>query len=293
MKAQAAAAPEQQRDPTSALHQSFLFWNDFYWAKIATILSLLSLVGYVWHQPIAGASGGTWLGYTLGTIGALIILWLTWFGYRKRAYDGPSRVQAFLSAHVYLGLSLIIVATLHTGFHFGWDVHTLTYGLMLLVIVSGLFGIYAYSRYPKLMTENRRGNTMAQMMRRLATLDSETRQVAIRLTDQIATIIAEANQNTRIGGTMLRQLSGRDPKCSTAAAKKALDPMVRQLDPRYEADARTLMVLVQQKEDLLGRLRRDIQFKALLDIWLYIHVPITFALIAALLAHVIAVFFYF
>ena len=91
----------------------------------------------------------------------------------------------------------------------------------------------------------------------------------------------------------LRQLSGRDPKCSTAIAKKALDPLVRQLDPRYEADARTLMVLVQQKEDLLGRLRRDIQFKALLDIWLYIHVPITFALIAALLAHVIAVFFYF
>jgi hypothetical protein len=250
-------------------------------------------VGYVWHQPISGASGGTWLGYTLGTIGALIILWLTWFGYRKRAYDGPSRVQAYLSAHVYLGLSLIVVTTLHTGFHFGWDVHTLSYGLMLLVIVSGLFGIYAYSRYPKLMTENRRGNTMAQMMRRLATLDQETRQVAIRLTDQIATIVAEANQNTRIGGTMLRQLSGRDPKCSTAIAKKALDPLVRQLDPRYEADARTLMVLVQQKEDLLARLRRDIQFKALLDIWLYVHVPITFALIAALLAHVISVFFYF
>ena len=293
MKAKAAAAPEQQRDPPSALHQAFLFWNDFYWAKIATILSLLSLVGYVWHQPIAGASGGTWLGYTLGTIAALIILWLTWFGYRKRAYDGPSRVQAYLSAHVYLGLSLIVVGTLHTGFHFGWDVHTLAYGLMLFVIVSGLFGIYAYSRYPKLMTENRRGNTMAQMMRRLATLDQDTRQVAIRLTDQIATIVAEANQNTKIGGTMLRQLSGRDPKCSTAIAKKALDPLVRQLDPRYEADARTLMVLVQQKEDLLGRLRRDIQFKALLDIWLYVHVPITFALIAALLAHVIAVFFYF
>jgi hypothetical protein len=29
-----------------------------------------------------------------------------------------------------------------------------------------------------------------------------------------------------------------------------------------------------------------------LEVWLYIHVPLTFALIAALAAHIIAVFFY-
>ena len=43
------------------------------------------------------------------------------------------------------GLSLIVIVTLHTGFQFGWNVHTLAYGLMLLVIVSGIFGIVVYA----------------------------------------------------------------------------------------------------------------------------------------------------
>jgi hypothetical protein len=30
-------------------------------------------------------NGGSWYGYTLGTIGALLILWLTMLGMRKRA----------------------------------------------------------------------------------------------------------------------------------------------------------------------------------------------------------------
>ena len=33
-------------------------------------------------------------------------------------------------------------------------------------------------------------------------------------------------------------------------------------------------------------------YKALLEFWLYVHVPATFALIAALMAHIISVFFY-
>ena len=126
---------ESRRDSD---HESFLQHKGMRWLKVALVLSLAAILGYAFADVEPRPNGGTWYGYALGTIGALIILWLTWFGYRKRAYDGPSRVQAFLSAHVYLGLSLIVVATLHTGFHFGWDVHTLTYGLMLLVIVSGL-----------------------------------------------------------------------------------------------------------------------------------------------------------
>ena len=73
-------------------------------------------MAYAWHQPAVKPYGGTWLGYTLGSIGALLVLWLMWFGVRKRRYSSNAgTVQGWLSAHVYLGTSLLVIATLHTG----------------------------------------------------------------------------------------------------------------------------------------------------------------------------------
>jgi len=53
-----------------------------------------------------------------------------------------------------------------------------------------------------------------------------------------------------------------------------------------------LLGLLARKEELLARARRDVRYKALLDIWLYVHVPLSFALLGALIAHIISVFFY-
>ena len=50
--------------------------------------------------------------------------------------------------------------------------------------------------------------------------------------------------------------------------------------------------LLTKKEALLAKLRRHLQLKSWLQAWLYVHVPATFALIAALSAHVFSVFFY-
>lgn len=50
--------------------------------------------------------------------------------------------------------------------------------------------------------------------------------------------------------------------------------------------------LLQRRAAQLLRMRRHMRLKALLEVWLYVHVPATFALIAALTAHVISVFYY-
>ena len=44
-----------------------------------TTLGVASIVAYVWHEPSVAPNGGTWLGYTLGTIAALLIVWLLLF----------------------------------------------------------------------------------------------------------------------------------------------------------------------------------------------------------------------
>ena len=66
------------------MHDGFLTYQNMKFLKMAAVLCVLAVVAYVWYQPIDEHNGGTWLGYTLGTIGALLIFWLTWLGIRKR-----------------------------------------------------------------------------------------------------------------------------------------------------------------------------------------------------------------
>jgi hypothetical protein len=51
-------------------------------------------------------------------------------------------------------------------------------------------------------------------------------------------------------------------------------------------------LLLKSKNDTLAQLRRYVQIRALLEIWLYVHVPATFAMLAAVTAHIVSVFFY-
>ncbi|MBK6436325.1 MAG: hypothetical protein IPF83_10945 [Rhodanobacteraceae bacterium] len=41
---------------------------------VSLVLVIASAVAYLWHDPIGVPNGGTWLGYTLGTIAATLIL---------------------------------------------------------------------------------------------------------------------------------------------------------------------------------------------------------------------------
>jgi hypothetical protein len=60
-----------------------------------------------------------------------------------------------------------------------------------------------------------------------------------------------------------------------------------------EAEAMEAVVaLLERKAAALSRIRKHLRIKALLEVWLYVHVPATFALIAALAAHIVSVFFY-
>lgn len=292
-----AASPSAARkaDRVSAQsHEGFLVYRRFRYMKWAVALSVLSMIVYLGYKPVLEPrNGGTWTGYGLGVLGALLIVWLMWFGVRKRQYaQGPGRLEDWLSAHVYLGLSLIVVGTLHSGFQFGLNVHSFAYALMLAVIFSGLYGVYVYARYPQLITANRSGLTNAKMLSDIVLIDGEASSLALNLGEAISRQVVHSVAETRIGGSTWRQLSGHDPRCATAAALAAIDRLANDAPPEQLSDIRKLLVIMTQKNQLLRRVRRDIQLKAKMEIWLFFHVPLSFTLLAALVAHVVAVFFY-
>ncbi len=270
-------------------HEGFLRYAGFRWAKISGGLCLLIIISYALVDVTPRHNGGSWYGYTLGTIGAGLILWLTALGYRKRKMTNDYwSLKAWTSAHVYLGLSLIVIGTWHTGFQLGWNVHTLAWALMMLVILSGLYGVIVYATLPAALSNNRDEMTQMQMLEAIRAFDRQLHSAAQPLTPaDTAPVLAALDEDPFAGGIGAR-LSGRYPNCATAAALRILAA-----SQSSDAAAREKVVgLLKQKVAALARLRAHLRLRALLEIWLYVHVPLTFALIAALSAHIISVFFY-
>jgi hypothetical protein len=286
-------ARQKRTHRDDARHESFLRHANFRYLKITVFLSLASLVIYWMVDVTPRHNGGSWYGYTLGTIGALLIVWLTLLGMRKRAITpGKWSLKGWTSAHVYLGLSLTVIATLHTGFQFGWNIHTLAYGLMMLVIISGLFGIYFYANLPRLMSENRAENSQADMIEEINAIDGQLSDAAQPLEQRYVAAVRNAIENTKVTGGLLTRLSGGMRGCATTKALYRLRDAEDDAIPAVARQLEAVNSILERKVVMLQRARRHIRYKTLLELWLYIHVPMTFALLAALTAHIISVFFY-
>ena len=276
----------------SAHHEGFLDYANRRYLKLAGGLCVVAILAYLLIDVTPRHNGGSWYGYLLGTIGAGLIIWLSLLGVRKRAITpGRWSLKGWTSAHVYLGLALIVIGTLHTGFQLGRNVHTLAYVLMMLVILSGLFGIVAYARIPQAMSLNRAETTQAQMLDTLRGLDRQIHETAQPLGAAHAAIVRQSLENCDVAGSLKSRLSGLHPRCGNRAALRELRDELRKNPPDKDMLAQ-LVFLLERKEATLAQARRHIRYKTLLEIWLYVHVPATFALIAALAAHIVSVFFY-
>ncbi len=292
------------------MYQSFLQYARARYLWVAVVLVIVSAVIYAMQSPAAPRNGGTWLGFTLGTIGLVIIAWLTLFGVRKRMYSaGRTQVEGWLSAHVYLGASLLVLATLHTGGELGWNVHTLAYVLMVVVILSGFYGVYVYRRYPALIAQNRGGQSRETYLQDLAAVDRDVRGAAATASPRVRAAVVSALERTALGGGNLDLLRGRDlslvelPSAEGAARPVSNTGQLRILgflssqlaESPGGRDAEVLQNLINQfarRKALIDVVARDLRLQWRMRFWLFFHVPLTFGLWGALLAHALSVFFY-
>jgi hypothetical protein len=266
-------------------HAGFLSHRRYLWAWVGLGLSLAAILLTLLDDPWPRPNGGTALGLALGTLGAGLIVWLSLLGIRKRRYsDGVWSLKAWVSAHVWLGLSLLVIATLHAGFQFGWNVHTLAYGLMVVVILSGIWGVILYQRLPRRLSDVRAEASERAMAAALAENARALRTAARPLMDREAALVEEAAAGPIVGRSLLARMTGTVARCGTARALAGID--------REDPDTAQAYVLLEQRAVLLRQVRGVAALKTRLQAWLLVHVPMTFALLAALLAHILAVFFY-
>jgi hypothetical protein len=308
---------------------SLLKYKNYRYFKVTSLLMVIAFLAYVFIEPVGGKSyGGTWLGYALGIISTFIMLGLMWYGVAKRSITGTpdwsqiidareqgklatqqkkdyrkhdpkkgasggAALQEWLSGHIYLGASLLVLGTLHTGFHLGWNIHSLAYLLMMLVIASGFYGLNIYLNYPRRITQNMGDEILDDLLLKIVELDELASTRALNLPDEVNELVVRARLDTRLMGDFFEQWSGVQRKCPTHLAVHQLLSMGGKYDDDDQQKMmRDLYSVLLRKEKLVTKVRTDIMFKTRLSAWLYLHVPLGIALFAALTAHIVSILFY-
>jgi hypothetical protein len=128
------------------------------WLAAVLMATLAACGWYLGHA--AGSTrwpGGSSLpGLVFGLLAAAIIVFefLLWprRWHRLRALR-IGRTQAWLRAHIWLGLLSVPLVVLHTGFHLGGPLSTVLAAVFAVVIASGVFGLVMQQVIPRLMLQ--------------------------------------------------------------------------------------------------------------------------------------------
>ena len=169
--------------------------------------------------------------------------------------------------------------------------------------------------------------TREAMIAEVAELDRECLTLADEVDKEAHKVVLQSIEETVLGGSVVEQLFG-DPARRSAAAgiNKSLDAVRQKIEARVARGApqlqnlenqdataisflaehliadgggperlekiTRLFELITRKRAMVERIQRDIQLQSRLAFWLYLHVPLSIGLLAALFCHVFAVFFY-
>ncbi|MCB0322767.1 MAG: hypothetical protein KDD69_04305 [Bdellovibrionales bacterium] len=275
--------------------ETFLSYRSYVWFWLCFFALLAMTVVYLLDDPIGGKNGGTIVGYTYGGIATAGILFLMWYGIRKRAYfSARTTLKGILSAHVWIGIALIFVVPLHSGFSFGINVHTLAYVLMLLTIFSGIWGVAMYQRLPYEIQSQRGGGTLKVLMEQVRSISADINRMAA----------SDGGKGAPKSDAFLRMLQQLDfvyqPSLWRSLRRKNPEPIERRsmadslssLPIEEQEDGLKLIGLLNKKRELVGRAQEEARALTWVRIWLYLHLPVSFGLIAALAVHIFSVFFY-
>ena len=135
-------------------------------------------------------------------------------------------------------------------------------------------------------------------------LEEESMALADRVGPSTHSRVAKALQPTRQPGTWGRLFRGRGTGNVVADRHFSKDGKTWRLeselaqslaesrDPEEIAKIRALMDSIARRRNHSLRLGRELQLQAQVKTWLLLHVPLSLGLFAALISHVIAVFFY-
>ena len=264
------------------------------WRRRAFWVFLLLVASYVYYDRRTGFThGGSQGGIAYGALGTLAILILLYFGVRKRSYRSTwGTLEGWLQCHLYLGLLAAVLILFHTGFRFHDKVALGAFAVLLVVVASGFWGAVVYTGVPRRLTEVEGDLAPAAMAEQLDQLGRTMARLAAGRSAPFQKVcsglLAELVPERLAGWKLL--FGGGGKSRGDAASPWAAE--LSRVPPAEQEELRQLLVLARQRRELHQRLLAQQRYRNQLEVWLYLHVPLSIALVALVAAHLVGVFFF-
>ena len=222
-----------------------------------------------------------------GTVLLLLVLVLTFFNARKKLPFLPLlSASTWLQAHIYLGWLACGVFLLHTSARWpAGRVEGLLATAFIAVAASGAFGLWLSRWLPPRLVRSGESLVYERIPALRHRLAEEAREIVRRAETELQSSTLPDFHLRVLHGyfrrvpPLLAPLTGDDPEFHRV--REELESTRRYLNSSEEALARSLADLLEAKRNL------DVQLagQRLLKLWLFGHIPLTYALLVFIAAH--------
>jgi hypothetical protein len=196
------------------------------WVLASVAILAISAVVYALYafESPQGPRGGNTIGLTFGVLGFAFMIFAALLGARKRVPTWRvGRAQAWMRGHLWLGFLALPMILFHGGFHFGGTLTRVLMWLLIITVLSGVFGATLQHYIPRLMTTDVPLETIYDEIGRVRTLLREEADHAIEsVCGNLGLAKFSNDEGQRAGGfTALRSISASAVPLRTSAAVSA------------------------------------------------------------------------
>jgi hypothetical protein len=196
------------------------------------ILAAAVLLYVIYTVRTRRVGGGTAVGLTLGSVGFGFMLFAAALGIRKRyPIWRIGRAQHWMRGHLWLGTLALPIIFLHAGFHFGgWLTSTLMV-LLIVVVVSGLFGAYLQHTLPAQMMREVQFETIYDQ------IDHIRAGLIVEARERVQSVAEEMAPGRGAGATVVLTYIGAIPEINVEL-KEFSETFATQIEPWLENKVR-------------------------------------------------------
>lgn len=269
-----------------------------FWGGVTILLSVLAVGVRLWWEARETTTGGSPVGLTYGLLGGGIILfaWLlsclrfvpTWWFLGSRAF--------WLKGHIWFSLLAFVLILCHSGLRLGGLFEQILYLVFALVVITGILGVILQQFLPRWMTFEVSCEVPYEQIPKVC---GTLREKADQEMDEkcLCPAPATCERLKRWYEEVVRPFlawPAQNQLLSDASKTAQVFSQMRALPGVDQPDSKVPELLTRLEEycNERRRLARQESLHVLLHGWLYLHVPLSAAMMVMMIAHAVVTLYY-